>query len=330
MSDLTVTVLGSANAWAPTGGATAGYLARTDATTMLIDCGHGVLAQLRAVIEPQLLDAVFISHLHADHCADLLSLAYMLRFHPHDRQDPRPQLWIPAGEREALRAIARAFGDEDAFDKAFDIRELHDGGQVRVGDLTLHGAAVPHPRPTLALDVRSDSGGRFTYGADCEPNQQLVELADSTPLLLIEATMPEPGDGHLSAATAAAMGAAAGARRLVLIHVCDAFDDTWVLEQAYREFGPSVTIARTGDQYVIGADDDRHRVRSASQDSDALRDLIATLWLYIGRRDETQLTTAQKELLADVVEAADRDYELVYDRWWRPETPDASDGEDTT
>jgi len=329
VSDLTVTVLGSANAWAPAGGATAGYLARTTATTMLIDCGHGVLARLRDIVDPQLLDAVFISHLHADHCADLISLAYMLRYHPHDRQDPHPQLWIPAGEREPLRAIARAFGDEDAFDKAFDIRELHDGGQVRVGDLTLHGAAVPHPRPTLALDVRSDSGGRFTYGADCEPNPQLVELADSTPLLLIEATMPEPGDGHLSAATAAAMAAAAGARRVVLIHVCDAFDDTWVFEQAQREFGPGVTIAKSGDRYTTeafdSADNDRH-----DKDPAALRDLIATLWLYIGRSAETQLTTEQKELLADVVEAADRDHEFVYDRWWRPEAPNASGDNSTT
>jgi hypothetical protein len=50
----------------------------------------------------------------------------------------------------------------------------------------------------------------------------------------------------------------------------------------------------------------------------ALRDLVATLWLYIGRYVETQLTTEQKELLADVVEAdgeSGRPFE--YERWWR-------------
>jgi hypothetical protein len=49
-----------------------------------------------------------------------------------------------------------------------------------------------------------------------------------------------------------------------------------------------------------------------------LRDLIVTLWLYIGRYAETQLTTEQKELLADAVEQQPhRDEEMHYDRWWR-------------
>jgi len=49
-----------------------------------------------------------------------------------------------------------------------------------------------------------------------------------------------------------------------------------------------------------------------------LRDLIATLWIYTGRYEETQLTTEQKELFADVVESQDRDdAEYHFDRWWR-------------
>lgn len=49
----------------------------------------------------------------------------------------------------------------------------------------------------------------------------------------------------------------------------------------------------------------------------ALRDLIATLWLYTGRYEEKQLTTEQKELFADVVESHPRDFDYEHDRWWR-------------
>lgn len=56
---------------------------------------------------------------------------------------------------------------------------------------------------------------------------------------------------------------------------------------------------------------------AALRDPARLRDLIATLWLYIGHHAETQLTTAQKELLADVVEGHERDFSMVFDRWWR-------------
>lgn len=52
--------------------------------------------------------------------------------------------------------------------------------------------------------------------------------------------------------------------------------------------------------------------RAIDEHVDARDDLIHTLWLYIGRHTEKQLTTAQKELL----------YDIVYgpaggDRWWR-------------
>jgi hypothetical protein len=46
----------------------------------------------------------------------------------------------------------------------------------------------------------------------------------------------------------------------------------------------------------------------------ALRDLIAALSLYIGRYEETQLTTEQKELLADVIENGDEASAAAYGR----------------
>lgn len=57
--------------------------------------------------------------------------------------------------------------------------------------------------------------------------------------------------------------------------------------------------------------------RTMVESPDYLRDLIATLWLYIGRYEETQLTTEQKELLADVVEGHERDFSMTFDRWWQ-------------
>lgn len=57
---------------------------------------------------------------------------------------------------------------------------------------------------------------------------------------------------------------------------------------------------------------------AALEDPARLRDLISTLWLYIGRYAETQLTTEQKELLADAIESGDHSGEdFTYDRWWR-------------
>lgn len=250
VSELSITVLGCSNAWAAPGEATSGYLVQTDTTNLLLDCGHGVVSKLREHLEPQMLDAVWLSHLHADHCADLISLAYLLRFHPHPQQGTRPRLFVPESDRPRLRQLGEAFGDGEVFDKAFDVYGVKSAEQLTVHDLTLCGVSVPHPLPTLAVDVRSGDGGRVTYGADSGPSSALTELAADTPLLLIEATLPEADADHLSALAAGQLARRARAGRCVLIHVCDAFDLSWVREQGEAGFGAPVTIARAGMKLI--------------------------------------------------------------------------------
>ena len=76
-------VLGKSPAWPDCEGACSGYLVQACdskalgiasgdeserlANNILLDCGTGVLSQLQRYIQPADLDAVFISHLHADH-----------------------------------------------------------------------------------------------------------------------------------------------------------------------------------------------------------------------------------------------------------------------
>ena len=62
------------------------------------------------------------------------------------------------------------------------------------------------------------------------------------------------------------------------------------------------------------SDEDR---QANAFDPTKLRDLIAYLWLYIGRFEEKQLTTEQKEMLADIVEGTSEQEDFEYDRWWR-------------
>lgn len=255
MAELTLNILGCRNAWMGPGEATSSYLARSAETQLLVDCGHGALAKLRETGDPHQLDAVWISHFHADHCADLIALGYMFKHHPHPKQGHRPQLLIPAGEGGRLAAMGRVFSDDESlFHELFNVNEVSEGEPVMVGDMILQGSWVPHACPTLALDVRlrDDEDKRFTYSADCGPNQALVALADKTPLLLIEATLPEPSDDHLSARSAGAIAAEAEAHTCILTHVCDAYEEDWVLRQGEEGFGTPPLLARSGMSIICG------------------------------------------------------------------------------
>ena len=67
-----LTVLGKSPAWQDAGGACSGYLLEEAGTALLIDCGNGVFGKLRERIDYVDVDAVVISHLHADHFLDLV------------------------------------------------------------------------------------------------------------------------------------------------------------------------------------------------------------------------------------------------------------------
>jgi ribonuclease BN (tRNA processing enzyme) len=247
--ELRITVLGKSPAWQDAGGACSGYLVEGGGVRVLLDCGPGVFAKLRRVIDYARVDAVVISHLHADHVMDLVPYASGLRYGLHERV--APLLLAPPGAPEALGQLcAGGSMRADHVDGAFALRVYDPAETVRVGGLTLRFQPVPHFIPTNAIEVAED-GMRLTYGADCGPNDALPAFGAGTGLLLIEATLPRPDDGHLTPAQACEHGARARARRLVLTHFSDELQSQWVHDEAARAFGGDVDLAHAGAVYVL-------------------------------------------------------------------------------
>ena len=103
-----ITVLGKSPAWQDADGACSGYLVEGGGQTVLLDCGPGVFAKLRAAVDYVDVDAVVISHLHADHILDLVPFASGLRYAP--RQQPVPVDGHPGTDRPARPRLYRAAG----------------------------------------------------------------------------------------------------------------------------------------------------------------------------------------------------------------------------
>ncbi len=249
-----ITILGKSPSWPDAGGACSGYLVETPRTSILIDCGSGVFGKLRERVDYAEIDAIVISHFHGDHCLDLMPYAYALTYSPRwskTNPPPRPRLIVPEGGGEVLCTVAGALGPRDAIIEAFDVGEYQPDAALKVGDFTLHFCAVPHYVPTFAISVTADGDeGRFCFGADCAPNQKLIDFADGSDLLLIEATLREPEDdeprGHLTATEAGEHGRAANVGRLVITHIPDELDQELSVAQASEAFGAEVTLAAEG------------------------------------------------------------------------------------
>jgi ribonuclease BN (tRNA processing enzyme) len=263
-----ITVLGKSPAWQDADGACSGSLVEEHDACLLLDCGNGVFSKLRRYRDYTDVDAVVISHLHADHILDLVPFASALTYAPRQQPVPvdrwpgtdhpaRPALHVPAGGRDALRAVCTASGMRaEHVERAFDLREYAPDDELAIGSLRVRFHEVPHFLTTFAIGISSaNGGGRFAYSADSAPNDELVRFADGTDLLMIEATLPQPEHnaprGHLTPAEAGEHGSKAHVRRLVLTHISDELDEQWARAEAEKAFGGPVDVAHEGAVFTV-------------------------------------------------------------------------------
>jgi ribonuclease BN (tRNA processing enzyme) len=205
-----LTVVGCSPAWPNAGGAHSGYLVSSDGQRLLLDCGPGVLARLRTREPWPTVEAIVISHLHLDHCGDLVAWHWGALM----GSGAGTELWIPPGGRDDLRQLAARFDD------VFEVHEYADGERFDAAGFAVTPRRVLHyTQPTWGLRV--EAGGRaIAFSADTAPTPALVDLARDADLFLCEATL-EGADsdprGHMSAPEAAAVALQANALDLVLV-----------------------------------------------------------------------------------------------------------------
>ena len=240
MRSVQLTVIGCSPAWNNAGGAQSGYLVE-GAGRLLLDCGPGVLPRLREREGWPRVDAIAITHFHLDHWGDLVPWTFGAVYGP-GRGTPPPELWLPPGGTERLRAFAVEFNADPVFE-AFAVREYEDETPFRAAGFELLPIRVEH-YDVLTFGLRVTDGTRtLAYSGDSAPSPALVRLARDADLFLCEATLaqPEPGlRGHLTEEEALAAHREAGAARLVVVHRPDELPLAEAETRAYDGFETAV------------------------------------------------------------------------------------------
>ena len=252
-----LTILGRSPASPNPGEACAGYVVEGGGSRVLLDIGPGVVSQLVRRHHPDELDAVIISHMHADHMLDLVTLRYVYPWRqlPADR---RLRVFLPPGSAEQVLDLARGVGNARHFEASFRMSE-HDGSTPLAFDgLSVTPVQTQHYIPCWGFRVEAD-GRRLAYTADTAPCDGLNDLADSADLLLSEATLrsldedataPEPR-GHLLPAEAGSAAREGGALRLMLTHFPIDGDGAWARDQAAEAYGSDVDVAEPQRGYDV-------------------------------------------------------------------------------
>lgn len=237
------TVLGCHSPYPGAGGATAGYLLQTGEKNILVDCGSGVLAQLGAIIRPEELDEVWLSHLHHDHIADFFVLRYAM-------------LTALRLGRRSCPLLVRTPAEPDEWanrlhdDQTVEIKVIQDGAQLEEDELSVRWCRTDHGIPCYAMVIESEEG-TILYGADAGLATDWVGMVQEPDLFICEGTYlhrdkPTVPMAHHSVREAAEAAAAIRAHTLMIIHWFPELDLSEIEAEARDFFKGRIWVAQPG------------------------------------------------------------------------------------
>jgi ribonuclease BN (tRNA processing enzyme) len=218
---------------------------------VLLDLGSGALGALQRHVDPLTVDAVLISHLHADHFFDISGYYVMRKYHPRG-----PQARIPVhGPRGTKSRVARAYGLplDPGMNDEFDFKRLRKT-PLEIGPFTITARRVDHPVEAYGFRVEHD-GKVLAYSGDTALCPSLCELAADADVLLAEAAFRDDTDNppgiHMTGSEAASLARDARVRHLVLTHIPPWHDKEHAVRETRGVYDGPVSLAREGSTFEL-------------------------------------------------------------------------------
>ena len=244
-------MLGGSGAYPQPDVGCSGYLVEESGFRLLIDPGYGTAGELMRLLTVSELDAVYVSHRHPDHCADLNPLLRTRAMADEPAEAALP-IYAPPDALEVVLALDRPGMLEDAY----ELHEFGIGDAWEIGPMRVQTRELPHYVPNSAIRLVG-SAGSIVYTGDGGPSPALVELAEGADLLLAEATHvdePPEGDAGLlsDAASVGREAAAAGVGELMLTHLWPGDDPAVAMQRAGQAYDGPIGVARPGVTVEVG------------------------------------------------------------------------------
>jgi ribonuclease BN (tRNA processing enzyme) len=176
------------------------YALRADGRWLVVDCPHPIRkmmreasARSRLALDVGDVDAVVLTHLHADHVSGVEDLGFFSHFVLGRRariaahSEVASRLWgghLAAGmERLVTPGGAPA---EKTFEDYFELVLLDETRPVRIGSFEIECRRTHHHVPTTALRVRG-AGRAVGFSADTAYDPELIVWLDAADLVVHEA-----------------------------------------------------------------------------------------------------------------------------------------------
>lgn len=218
-----VVFVGTSDAFGAGGRRQSAIHVETPAGVLLLDCAPTTATGLAALgLERDAIDAIALSHFHADHFAGVPQLVLAAIY-----EDRRRRPLVIAGPRgvearvhAAAEAIGHGFADRPL---PFELRfvELPPGATADLGPARVTSFPTRHQPDSCPHGLRVEAGGRtIAYTGDTGWFDDLPTRLRGADLAICECTFLAPEfEMHLDYATLAERAPTLGCGRLVLTHL---------------------------------------------------------------------------------------------------------------
>ena len=248
LSRVKLVVLGSGTSVPHSQRASPAFWLETQCGSILLDCSADAAHRMAEEnLEWPNLDAIWISHLHLDHCGGLASLLFGLKWAPQTQARRKPlKIFSCKGIERLLQAIDSS-NEYGLFKQPFpvELHEVENGSDDFAILPGLHAQvfSTPHTPESLAIRL-TDGDASLAYSSDTGFSEGLASFASGVNLLILECSFhrKKPVPTHLELADAMRIAKIAEPRKLLLTHLYPEWDGIDIEAKA-RELWPGTSIA---------------------------------------------------------------------------------------
>ncbi len=236
----------------------AGHVAGTNTAVLysgravvLVDCGPTVPRQLIGTLgDPEALDAIWITHQHADHCFGLPTLLLSLRL--AGRRKPLELLGGPGSSRLLRQLLELGYPGSFRPEKCFAIvfTELEPKSSIERFELKLSTARTQHRVACHSLRIE-DNASSVCISGDGKVTPETLRLFRRADLVVHECQWAaRVSADHSSVAELQPLFDEANISRLALVH-CNNDDRSAIAEQAAKQFGERAWLPMDGEVCMV-------------------------------------------------------------------------------